>query len=86
MVNSQIQHIQIDNTPEGLLILINGKPIPSLGWDGESLVATAEVMEEFGADVVPLLDKILPLDPQHRSGCHRSLSCLHQALTPSHML
>jgi hypothetical protein len=61
MVDNQIQHIQIDNTPLGLLILVNGKPIPSLGWDGESLVTTAEVMEEFGADVVPLLDKLFPL-------------------------
>lgn len=55
-----IQHIQIDNTPEGLLILVNGQPIPSLAWDGEKLVATAEVLEEVGAGVA-LLDRVLPL-------------------------
>ena len=55
-----IQHIQIDNTPEGLLILINGQPIPSLAWDGEKLIATAEVLETFGAGVA-LLDRVLPL-------------------------
>jgi hypothetical protein len=55
-----IQHIQIDNTPEGLLILINGQPIPSLAWDGEKLVATGEVLESFGAGVA-LLDRVLPL-------------------------
>jgi hypothetical protein len=55
-----IQHIQIDNTPEGLLILVNGRPIPSLAWDGEKLVATAGVLEELGAGVA-LLDRVLPL-------------------------
>jgi hypothetical protein len=55
-----IQHIQIDNTPEGLLILVNGQPIPSLAWDGEKLVATADVLETFGAGVA-LLDRALPL-------------------------
>jgi hypothetical protein len=57
---SNIQHIQVDNTAEGLLILVNGKPIPSLAWDGEKLVATAEVLDTLGAGVA-LLDKVLPL-------------------------
>ena len=57
---SNIQHIQVDNTTEGLLILVNGKPIPSLAWDGEKLVATAEVLNTLGAGVA-LLDKVLPL-------------------------
>lgn len=57
---SNIQHFQIDNTPNGLLILVNGSPVPSLAWDGESLIATAEVLENIGAGIV-LLDKVLPL-------------------------
>jgi hypothetical protein len=55
-----IQHIQLDNTPEGLLILVNGQAIPSLAWDGEKLVATADVLETLGAGVA-LLDRVLPL-------------------------
>lgn len=55
-----IQHIQIDNTPEGLLILVNGQAIPSLAWDGEKLVATAEVLDTLGSGVA-LLDRVLPL-------------------------
>ena len=55
-----IQHIQIDNTAEGLLILVNGEAIPSLAWDGEKLVATAEVLDTLGAGVA-LLDRVLPL-------------------------
>lgn len=60
LIASNIQHVQIDNTPEGLLILVNGQPIPSLAWDGEKLVATAEVLETLGGGVA-LLDKVLPL-------------------------
>ncbi len=55
-----IQHIQIDNTADGLLILVNGQAIPSLAWDGEKLVATAEVLDTLGAGVA-LLDRVLPL-------------------------
>ncbi|GIV78511.1 MAG: hypothetical protein KatS3mg050_2905 [Litorilinea sp.] len=60
LVASNIQHIQIDNTADGLLILVNGEPIPSIAWDGEKLVATAEALETFGAGVA-LLDKLLPM-------------------------
>lgn len=60
MTASNIQHIQIANTPDGILILVNGEPIPSLAWDGEKLIATAEVLETFGAGIA-LLDKVLPL-------------------------
>src|SRR3954470_16242388 len=32
LTDSNIQHIQIDNSPNGLLILVNGEPIPSVKW------------------------------------------------------
>jgi len=60
LTDSNIQHIQVDNSPDGIFILVNGQPIPSLVWDDESLVATAEVMERLGVGV-NLLDKVLPL-------------------------
>jgi hypothetical protein len=60
LTSANIQHIQVANSADGLLILINGKPIPSLAWDGEKLVATAEVLQSLGGGVA-LLDKILPL-------------------------
>lgn len=60
LTESNIQHIQIDNTPQGLLILVNGQPIPSLRWDGEILASTGELVEQLGAGM-PVLDKFLPL-------------------------
>lgn len=60
LTESNIQHIQIDNTPTGLLLLVNGEPIPSLRWNGEILSSTGELIEQLGAGV-PVLDKLLPL-------------------------
>jgi hypothetical protein len=60
MTESNIQHIQIDNAPSGLLILVNGQPIPSIKWDGQILTATAETLGQLGMGV-PALEKILPL-------------------------
>lgn len=60
LTESNIQHIQIDNSPNGLLILVNGEPIPSIKWDGEILTATAETLSQLGMGV-PALEKLLPL-------------------------
>jgi hypothetical protein len=57
---SNIQHIQVANTADGLVLLVNGVAVPSLAWDGEKLVATGEVLQSMGAGVA-LLDKLLPL-------------------------
>jgi hypothetical protein len=63
LTGSNIQHIQVDNTADGILILVNGKAIPSLAWDGESLTATGEVVKSMpgAAGAVAVLDKLLPL-------------------------
>ena len=60
---SNIQHIQIDNSPNGLLILVNGEPIPSIKWDGEILAATGGLLAELGAGA-PVLEKFLPVITQ----------------------
>lgn len=61
MAAANIQHIQIDNTEEGLLILVNGKAIPTLAWDGQTLVTTSEVLGQIGVPAVAALQKLLPL-------------------------
>jgi hypothetical protein len=57
---SNIQHIQIDNSPEGLLLLINGEPVPSIRWDGEILSTTGGLISQLGAGA-PVLEKMLPV-------------------------
>ncbi len=62
LVAYRIQHIQVETSPTGLLILINGKAIPSIGWDGQRLADTANALGMLGVSgLAPALDKILPL-------------------------
>ena len=44
--------------------MVNGKPIPTLAWDGNTLVTTSEVVGQLGMGPVALLDKLLPLITQ----------------------
>ena len=60
LTESNIQHIQIDNTPEGLLLLINGEPIPSIKWDGQILADTGGLVAELGVGTA-VLEKMLPV-------------------------
>ena len=64
MVDSNIQHLQISNGPEGLILLINGRSLPSLRWNGEILEDTAGVIDLLGAELgagVTVVEKLLPL-------------------------
>ncbi len=48
---SNIQHIQVSNTPEGLLLLVNGRSIPNISYDGDSLNALPGALNTFGVVV-----------------------------------
>jgi len=60
MTESNIQHFQIDNTPNGLLLLVNGEPIPSIKWDGQILSDTAGLITQLGAGTA-VLEEMLPV-------------------------
>jgi len=57
---ANIQHLQVNNGPEGIFLMVNGRQIPSLVWDGGSLVATSDAIDAVGLGV-PALNKVLPL-------------------------
>ena len=57
---ANIQHLQVHNGPEGIILLVNGRQIPSLIWEEGSLVATADAVDAIGLGV-PALNKALPL-------------------------
>lgn len=59
-----VQHLQISNSPEGLLLLVNGEPIPSIKWDGEKLANTTQLIELAGIDLgaaTTTIETLLPL-------------------------
>lgn len=59
-VENNIQHLQITTTPTGVDILVNGQAIPSVGWDGESLAGTQQLLGLLGNDGLAMLEGILP--------------------------
>ncbi len=64
MVESNIQHLQISNSPQGLILQVNGRSLPSLRWDGQILEDTAGAIDLLGAELgagVALVEKLLPL-------------------------
>ncbi len=63
MIGGNVQHIQLNNTSGGLLLLINGESVPSITYDGESLSATADALNIFGV-AIPMMDKLLGLVDQ----------------------
>ena len=63
MSAGNIQHVQVNNSSSGLLLLVNGEAIPSITYDGESLQATADALNAFGM-AIPMLDTALSLVDQ----------------------
>lgn len=58
---ANIQHIQLANTPHGLLIRVNGELVPSLGWSEQSLQGLVATLATMGAQVEILDERLLPL-------------------------
>ena len=63
MEASNIQHIQVSNTPDGLLLLVNGRSIPSISYKGDSLSALPGALSSFGM-VIPMADLLFALVDQ----------------------
>jgi hypothetical protein len=61
LTNANVQHIQINNLPDGLKILVNGEEIPTLVWDAKSLAALQSLVGQLGTGLPPLVQQLLPL-------------------------
>lgn len=60
LTSANIQHLVLDNTPSGLDILVNGRPIPSLSFNSAILASTGDLFSSLGIPL-PDLNKLLPL-------------------------
>ena len=60
---ANIQHIQVSNTPGGLLLLVNGRSIPSISYDGDSLAALPALIDSI-APVGDMADLLVELVDQ----------------------
>jgi len=57
---SNLQHIEVVNDPKGLFAYVNGKPLPYLAWDADSLALLADLAEAFKVPNAALLKRVLP--------------------------
>lgn len=63
METSNIQHIQVSNTPDGLLLIVNGRSIPSISYKDGSLTALPGALSAFGM-TIPMADLLFALVDQ----------------------
>lgn len=59
-----IQHIEMRQTADGLLLLVNGKPMPHLSWQGGALDNVSQLTKLLGgqsAQIGDLVQKFAPL-------------------------
>ena len=60
-----IQHIQLNNRANGLMLLVNGLSIPSARWNADSLMAMQTTLDALGVDQLPAtVADLLPLIQQ----------------------
>ena len=61
MAKANVQHIEIASVGDRLVFLVNGKPMPHLGWNANSLQQGLNLMDVLGVQNAGLYKKLLPL-------------------------
>ncbi len=61
MVNADIQHIEIAEDANGLAVYVNGKPLPYIAWDAESLRNLGDLLPALGVPHGKVIRALLPL-------------------------
>lgn len=61
VIDANIQHLQVNNTPAGLALLVNGEAIPTLVWDAESLQNLQSLAGQLGDGIPPVVGQLLPV-------------------------
>ena len=61
MTNANVQHIEIASVGDRLVFLVNGKPMPHLGWNANSLQQGLNLLDVLGVQNAVLYKKLLPL-------------------------
>lgn len=58
---SNLQHIEIEYNREGMFLYANGKPLPHLAWDEESVKNLGEVATMLNLQNAALIRRVLPI-------------------------
>ncbi|NPA91195.1 MAG: hypothetical protein GXO55_07080 [Chloroflexi bacterium] len=60
-VEANVQHMEVVEGTDGLGIYVNGKPLPYVAWDGESLTNLGKLLPALGVPYGNIVGKLLPL-------------------------
>ena len=63
LVDANVQHVQITNSPTGIGILVNGQPLPAPRWDATTLGNALDLAQTAGATLPANLQSLLPKLP-----------------------
>jgi hypothetical protein len=61
MAKANVQHIEIASVGDRLVFLVNGQPMPHLGWNAKSLEQGLNLLDVLGVQNAGLYQKLLPL-------------------------
>lgn len=61
MKNTNVQHVELVSSKNGLFVFINGEPMPYLTWEGDSLKNLGAVMGLAGLPYGQLVTKLMPI-------------------------
>lgn len=58
---SDLQHLEIQHTKNGLFLFANGQLLPSIGWNAESLENGAELASMLGVKNASVIRRLVPI-------------------------
>ncbi|MFQ5854275.1 MAG: hypothetical protein ACE5LU_01330 [Anaerolineae bacterium] len=68
---SNLQHIEIEHTKDGLFLYANGELLPSVGWDSDSLASAVELADMLNVQYTSMMTRLVPV--LQRLGLHITL-------------
>jgi hypothetical protein len=61
MTNANVQHIELRQTGNGVAFMVNGKPMPHIAWNDQSLQKVSDVAALMQVPDTELIAKFLPI-------------------------
>ncbi len=61
MTDANVQHVEMRQVGDAMVFLVNGKPMPHIGWSDASLKDAMDVAAVFGVKNADLYKQVLPL-------------------------
>jgi len=61
MMDTNVQHLEMRQAGDALVVLVNGKPMPHIGWSDATLQTAMNVAGAFGVQNADLYGRVLPL-------------------------